>query len=286
MWIKNIILCVLIFTATLSVQENISAQIAVGTQAPEWRLEGLDGKWVSLSAFKNKVTLLYFLGAGCQFCQLTAPYIQSIIWQAYGDSSDVQVIGIDSWDGTKTQIENNFISYAKVTFPIFLNGSKVALEYKLGYDWFVVLDRDHTVAYVRSGTLFNKSLREEDVAREVKAEIDKLLVVTGISDEPAKGIPEEFELGQNYPNPFNPVTHISFSLPWPSSTVLEIYNIGGGLVTAFRNHNLSAGAHRISWDGRDAFGNPVSSGVYIYRLTVGGAEGSFRTAAKKMMLLK
>jgi flagellar hook assembly protein FlgD len=88
-------------------------------------------------------------------------------------------------------------------------------------------------------------------------------------------------LYQNHPNPFNPSTTISFTLPEKSATTLSIYNVNGELVTTLVNRALEAGFEEVTWNGRDANGNQVSTGVYFYRLCAGK-----RTLTKKMVLLK
>jgi hypothetical protein len=92
---------------------------------------------------------------------------------------------------------------------------------------------------------------------------------------------KRFFLYQNYPNPFNPSTNISFTLPGETNTILSVYNIEGRLVKTLVNESLGGGLQTISWDGTDARGNPVSSGVYLYRLRAGG-----NVMTKKMILLK
>jgi hypothetical protein len=86
---------------------------------------------------------------------------------------------------------------------------------------------------------------------------------------------------QNYPNPFNPVTEICFELPHRSDVDLTVYDVDGRRVRTLVAGTLSAGAKRITWDGRDAGANPVSSGVYFYTLRTRS-----QTISKKMTLLK
>ncbi len=88
-------------------------------------------------------------------------------------------------------------------------------------------------------------------------------------------------LGQNFPNPFNPKTTIEYSLPTRSRAVLAIYDSEGSLVMRMDQGVRDAGTHRIEWDGRDASGAAVGSGVYFYRL-----EGVAGVAPRKMVLLK
>ena len=94
-------------------------------------------------------------------------------------------------------------------------------------------------------------------------------------------LPGSFQLAQNYPNPFNPSTEISFSLPSNSHVELDIYNVLGQKVKSLVSGELTAGEHTVMWDGQNASGATVSSGVYFYRI----AAGDF-TDTKKMMMLK
>jgi hypothetical protein len=88
-------------------------------------------------------------------------------------------------------------------------------------------------------------------------------------------------LERNYPNPFNPTTTLSFSLPSEMVCKLEIYNVRGQKVKTLLNESLQSGRHTILWDGKDAFGRSVSSGVYFYRL-----DTPNRTQTSKMLLMK
>ncbi len=94
-------------------------------------------------------------------------------------------------------------------------------------------------------------------------------------------IPAEFALSQNYPNPFNPATTITLSLPQESRVSLEVYDVTGRKVRALVDEPLSVGVYKVIWEGRDESGEPVSSGVYIYRVVAGGFVES-----RKMVLLR
>ena len=88
-------------------------------------------------------------------------------------------------------------------------------------------------------------------------------------------------IGQNYPNPFNAHTIVSFNLADPAEVELTIFNIFGQKVAILADGFYQAGSHEIIWDGRNTNGNPVSSGVYYYRLKIG--ENS---ETRRMTLLK
>ena len=87
---------------------------------------------------------------------------------------------------------------------------------------------------------------------------------------------------RNYPNPFNPTTTISFSTKENfTNAKINIYNSKGQKVKTLLNDQMPAGEHKIVWNGDDNLGNPVSTGLYYYRLSTDD-----NTEIKKMMLLK
>jgi hypothetical protein len=94
-------------------------------------------------------------------------------------------------------------------------------------------------------------------------------------------LPAEVSLHQNYPNPFNPETLIGFSLPESERVKLEIYNVMGRRVATLVDDNIGPGFHQARWMGTNAYGMPAASGIYIYRLEVGG-----QILSKKMILLR
>jgi len=104
---------------------------------------------------------------------------------------------------------------------------------------------------------------------------------TAIASEVA-ATPTTFALGVNYPNPFNPATTIPLAVPVGAKNVdLTIYNILGQPMRQVWTGPLSAGEHELTWDGRDAQGQPVATGVYVYRLQV-----DEQTRTRKMVKLE
>ena len=80
------------------------------------------------------------------------------------------------------------------------------------------------------------------------------------------GLPSEYSLSQNYPNPFNPVTNISFSIIEAGNISLKVYDLSGKEISELANGFYVPGNYDVRWDAVDAYGNEVSSGIYIYQL--------------------
>ncbi|MFH2141489.1 MAG: T9SS type A sorting domain-containing protein, partial [Bacteroidota bacterium] len=107
--------------------------------------------------------------------------------------------------------------------------------------------------------------------------------VLGLEDETNEIVtPMDFQLQQNYPNPFNSNTTINFSLKKRGYVNMEIYNVvGQKVITCIDNHLYFKGDHFYLWDGNNSMGETVASGVYFYRLSIGGSS-----EIKSMVLLK
>jgi hypothetical protein len=101
---------------------------------------------------------------------------------------------------------------------------------------------------------------------------------TGVGE----GAFERYGLEQNVPNPFNPVTTVRYQVPNGGGDVtIEVFDVGGRLVTTLVDGFRPAGRHEVSWSGMDADGESVASGVYFCRMTAGE-----ETMSRKMLLLK
>ena len=88
--------------------------------------------------------------------------------------------------------------------------------------------------------------------------------------------PNNFELSQNYPNPFNPSTTIQYSIPENGNVSLKIFNVLGEEIANLVNEFQTPGIYKINF-----IGEKLSSGIYLYRLSVNNYS-----SVKKMILLK
>ncbi len=111
----------------------------------------------------------------------------------------------------------------------------------------------------------------------------KYLSVTSVRET---SIPEGFSLFQNYPNPFNPSTTIRYELPERSTVVIRVYDILGRLVTTLTNELANAGYFSTVWDGLNASGTMVGSGVYVYTMDVTTLSGRRIQLSRRMSFFK
>ena len=181
-----------------------------------------------------------------------------------------------------------------------VSGQSNVIEINLGNHWFLRGGRD-----VAGGQAFFGHVRLENDTAAVSAtypagttnfarrdtfalladaiilrELDRTQpTVTDVDDG---NVPLTFSLSQNYPNPFNPTTNINFSLPERLPVDLRVYDLlGREVVVLLNGEDRNPGRHTVRWDGRNSFGQSVSTGVYFYRIVAGGYVQS-----KKMVLLK
>ncbi len=106
-------------------------------------------------------------------------------------------------------------------------------------------------------------------------------VAIDLKDGNSATLAKDFQLDQNFPNPFNPATTISFRLGQQNQTKLVVYNVNGQIIRTLVDGVMAAGTHAVEWDGLDDQHQPVSSGVYIYRLTSGDQQLSRRMVFMK-----
>ena len=111
----------------------------------------------------------------------------------------------------------------------------------------------------------------------------------------ASMVPKETLLLANYPNPFNPETWIPYQLAKPAAVMLTIYASNGHIIRQLGLGHQAAGVYQTRsraayWDGKNAFGEPVASGVYFYTLSTESTRDSVTagdfSATRKMLIRK
>ena len=108
-------------------------------------------------------------------------------------------------------------------------------------------------------------------------------------------VPETTALFANYPNPFNPETWIPYQLSKAAEVTVTIYATDGSVVRTLALGHQDAGMYKnrsqaAYWDGRNALGETVASGIYFYTLSTESTRDSVTagtfTATRKMLILK
>jgi len=94
-------------------------------------------------------------------------------------------------------------------------------------------------------------------------------------------LPIAYNIYNAYPNPFNPKTTLRYDLPEDGLVNITVYDMLGNVVNNLVNTNQSSGYKSIQWDATNNQGEPVSAGVYLYKIQAGEFVDT-----KKMVLLK
>ena len=110
--------------------------------------------------------------------------------------------------------------------------------------------------------------------------------VTGVQNSGNGPLPSSYALNQNYPNPFNPETTISYAIPQAGLVSVNVYDLLGQKIVTLENSRQAAGVYTLRWNGRDAFGAQVSSGIYFVKIQVKNSRGVVFRSVKKMTLMK
>ncbi|MGE5188758.1 MAG: FG-GAP-like repeat-containing protein, partial [Gemmatimonadota bacterium] len=147
-------------------------------------------------------------------------------------------------------------------------------EFRLGS--FAFTDQAYLEGQTDEVRLWGRARSQSEIQASMNSELSDF--PTGVFENAP---PPVNTLLQNAPNPFNPATTIRFSLARAGHLRLRVFDPAGRLVATLIDGQRPAGAQRALWDGRDARGHRVASGVYFYQLT---APGFVRT--RSMVLLK
>ena len=208
----------------------------------------------------------------------TAPSIgfQTPVLQVQGKLIDEA--GMVSRDGLNVSVKN-------LTSGVVLGRTTSAEDYSMT---FVKLDTSAAkigdVLEIRADSA-NPLIGVRPVQHVVTAD-DVLDSRIDLPDLVTYEIPAQTELLANYPNPFNPETWIPFRLAEDSNVSVSIYGSSGSLVRNIDIGFMPAAVYEgrsdaIYWDGRNDFGEQVSSGIYFYHLNAGDFS-----ATRKMVIVK
>ncbi len=206
---------------------------------------------------------------------------------------------------TTRAIAEDAISYTDIGEPISATDTDPydTLTYRFAPEPFGTSDADIFGIDSSSGQLYtyDELDYEEQTSYTVVVDVsdgnggmDRITVTIYVRDvagaapslETSTIIPKKTELLTNFPNPFNPETWIPYQLAKPAEVTLTIYDIRGVVVRELKLGHQPAGIYHnrtraIHWDGRNAFGEKVATGIYFYTFTAGDF-----TATRKLLIRK
>ncbi len=133
----------------------------------------------------------------------------------------------------------------------------------------------HLLVPVKFGAVFGNETDLHTQATDGLVEIQGL--ATSVATVGSQGVNI---LQPVYPNPVIGEAWLSFVLDRSSKVMLEITDLQGRQLVVLQSGTYDAGSYRIAWDGRDATGSRLSSGVYLVRLTVASAHSVQRILVK------
>jgi hypothetical protein len=105
-------------------------------------------------------------------------------------------------------------------------------------------------------------------------------LISGVADA-ADQLPQSSRLLANYPNPFNQGTSIAFSLTAAANVQMDMFDVRGRWVVQLVSNDFQAGQYQILWNGSDAAGLAVPSGIYYCRMSADNSD-----SVLKLLLIK
>jgi len=129
---------------------------------------------------------------------------------------------------------------------------------------------------------YNQAMGAVAAGKALKFTTDPPRMMSGVEIGVAPEVlPVSYALAQSRPNPLVGRAVIAYALPRDSKVSLRVYNVSGQMVRELASGEEKAGWKSVSWDGRDARGHVLSSGVYFYRLEAGSY-----TATRKLVVVR
>ena len=202
------------------------------------------------------------------------------------------MIGVDVADGISRLVDLSFRQRTGTTYPLLLQASTVGALYGFTQHNYAVIDHEGILRYRSVGAVARR-FNEQVIRQHIELALGNLGSVFLAGDkgleqleatageEMSEGQPWNFELERNYPNPFNSGTVIPFGVSSETEVHLQVFDVLGRPVVNLVVGRLQTGRYEANWEGRDAEGQLVPSGIYFYRLRSGN-----RAESRKMTLVR
>lgn len=183
---------------------------------------------------------------------------------------------ISSLDGITADIQGNYyVSYWNSN-----NGHGI-IKYDSGFATGNILPVFNDAGAGYADIYYDQTNDQLVVPKMMRNAVDFVQPNYLVNTESEISIPSTIKLHQNFPNPFNPTTTISYEINEESLVNITIYDLLGSKIVQLVNQIEQPGSKTVRWNGRDAQGNLVNGGVYVYRLNTGNYSET-----RKMVFLK
>lgn len=137
----------------------------IGKKAPQWTLNEMNGRSVSLSDINSKVVILNFTGIGCGPCKMAIPFLNKL--KETRNINELEVISVESW-----QRKNNaLINYARkndIKYLFLQADDDILSKYEVGLSApvFFILDQDRNIAKIIRG--YNKDVTDNEIIQTIE----------------------------------------------------------------------------------------------------------------------
>ncbi len=191
-------------------------------------------------------------------------------------------IGSFEVSGLVSSANRTPVNGAPVIAYSYLDGTRVPIAYGFtnAAGEYSIRNLKHGV-YELAVTKLNYETNFQNLIIDSSTVLDFDVQQVATNHQTSSPVPSVITNISNYPNPFNPSTYISFYLSKNTHVQVDIYNIKGELVKNLIDINLLSGDQHIYWQGTNNQAKPVSSGVYLYKITANN-----NSVSNKMILLK
>ena len=196
--------------------------------------------------------------------------------ETYYDSSEtslIKIIAVDNYSVASMTISfSNFVNLDGFVINLIFDTDERLFDSEVGValDPNISTDSYETVEVMIADHDGNEKVYDLEALQELglyqqMAVVNNLTVST---DNQTLG-PKVFAVHQNYPNPFNPITTLRYDLPEDGLVDITVYDMLGNVVSNLINTNQSSGYKSVQWNATNNQGEPVSAGVYLYRIQAG-----------------
>jgi len=206
------------------------------------------------------------------------------------------MVNVDTANGRNYLIKDHKLQISISLEKICLKGQQFKLLAKLnGKDHPVLRVHDSNSDSLGWGILLPTEVGEDTISLRTQFS-DKTTSLwsqpqvvrydTSMTHESITKLQSQKAKATNFPNPFNLSTTISYILEKDSYVNVDIYNIQGRKIRSLANEYMGRGRHSLIWDGYNAEGNVVSSGIFYFKIQIENENGDGSSIYQKMLLIK